>query len=161
MTPLLDVIFIVLMVVMCHQTLDSQNAQETIDTLEEKLDDATGKNGIYETQLGAYENANDLVAYVTLYADYETTNPKTRNIRLAYNNDVAFDTITITPTTETESYEKFQEEMEMFLTEKENMPVLIVLDDSHILYRDQQQLAKILQELDDKHDNLYQTGKQE
>ena len=161
MTPLLDVIFIVLMVVMCHQTLDTQKAQETIVELETELDDANGRNGLYETQLGAYENANDLVAYVTLYADYETSNPKTRHIKMAYNNDIAFDEITITPTTEAEMFDEFQNEMESFLTEKENTPVLLILDDSHILYRDQQKMTKILQELDDKYDNFYQAGKQE
>ena len=159
MTPLLDVIFIVLMVVMCHQTLNTQKDQGKIDELKTDLDQATAKIGIYETQLGAYENANDLVAYVTLYADYDTGNPKIRHIKLAYNNDVAFDELTITPTTEIEIYSKFQEEMEKFLSEKDNTPVLIILEDSHILYRDQQELSKILQGVDDKYDNVFQTVK--
>ena len=37
LTPMLDVIFIVLMVVMCHQTLDTQTAREELVQLQDTV----------------------------------------------------------------------------------------------------------------------------
>ncbi len=163
LTSLLDVIFIVLMVVMCHQALGTQaakqEAEQEIELLTTELDEAEAENEVHETQLHAYEDANDLVAYVTLRADYDTQNPKTRHIQLAYNNDVAFEEITITPETERTGYATLEDNMNNFLTEKEGMPVLIVLNEEHILYRDQVKISKMLAELGEQYTNLYQTGK--
>ena len=159
MTPLLDVIFIVLMVVMCHQTLDTQTAEEEIDSLTVSLNRAVAENEVHETQLYAYENANDLVAYVTLRADYDIQDPRRRHIQLAYNNDVAFEEITITPETEDEGYAALEDNMNRFLSDKSEMPVMIVLNEDHILYRDQVKLFNMLEELAGQYTNLYQTGK--
>ncbi len=159
LTSLLDVIFIVLMVVMCHQALGTQAAEQEIEELITQLDSAVAENEVHETQLNAYENANDLVAYVTLRADYDTQNPRTRHIQLAYNNDVAFEEITITPETEKTGYATLEDNMNQFLTEKAGMPVLIVLNEDHILYRDQVKISQLLDELGELYTNLYQTGK--
>ena len=159
LTSLLDVIFIVLMVVMCHQALGTQNAEQEIEELTTQLDAAVAENEVHETQLNAYENADDLVAYVTLRADYDTQNPKTRHIQLAYNNDVAFEEITITPETEKTGYATLEDNMNEFLKGKAEMPVLIVLNEDHILYRDQVKISQLLDELGEQYTNLYQTGK--
>lgn len=159
LTPLLDVIFIVLMVVMCHQALDSKSSEEELVLVHEQLEDAVAENEVHETQLHAYEDANDLVAYVTLRADYDTQNPRIRHIQLAYNNDVAFEEITITPETEKTGYASLEDNMNQFLSEKESMPVLIVLNEEHILYRDQVKISQMLDELGEQNTNLYQTGK--
>ena len=159
LTSLLDVIFIVLMVVMCHQALGTQAAEQEIEELTTQLDSAVAENEVHETQLNAYENADDLVAYVTLRADYDTQNPRTRHIQLAYNNDVAFEEITITPETEKTGYATLEDNMNQFLTGKAEMPVLIVLNEDHILYRDQVKISQLLDELGEQYTNLYQTGK--
>lgn len=159
MTPLLDVIFIVLMVVLCHQTMDAQTTQQDLKQLTNQRDEAVAENEMHESQLHAYEDANNLVAYITLRADYATQDPKTRHIQLAYNDSVAFEEITITPETAERGYTLFENNMKQFLNEKKDMPVLIVLNEDHILYRDQMEISRILGELDEQYTNLYLTGK--
>lgn len=159
LTSLLDVIFIVLMVVMCHQSLDSKTIQEVIDNLQEQVNETEKENDVYETQLYAYDNANTLVAYVALSAEYDTKDPKTRCIQLAYNNDIAFEEITITPENEEESYALFEEKMISFLSEKSDMPVILVLNEENILYRDQVRFSEILSLLEEQYHNLYQAEK--
>lgn len=159
MTPLLDVIFIVLMVVMCHQALDTKSAEDDLKNVHEQLDEAISENTIHETQLYAYENTDQLVAYVILYADYDAKNPTTRNIQLAYNNDVAFEEITISPENEEEAYALFETKMVSFLSEKSEMPVIIVLNEDNILYRDQVRLSEMLGKLGEQYPNLYQAEK--
>ena len=159
LTSLLDVIFIVLMVVMCHQSLDSKTVQQEITNLRELVNETAKENDVYETQLYAYENANTLVAYVTSSAEYETSDPKTRYIQLAYNNDIAFEEITIIPENEEESYALFEEKMISFLSEKSDIPVILVLNEDNILYRDQVKFSEILSMLEEQYHNLYRAEK--
>lgn len=159
LTSLLDVIFIVLMVVMCHQALGTRTEQQENEQLTIQLEEAENKNDIYETQLYAYDNADQLVAYVILNADYDAKDPTTRNIQLAYNNDIAFEEIIITSENEEESYASFEEKMVSFLSEKSYMPVILVLNEDNILYRDQVRLSEILSKLGEQYSNLYQAEK--
>lgn len=161
MTPLLDVIFIILMVVICHQMLNTDNAKQDIEQLNEQLDVATAENEVHKAQLEAYDSEEALVAFVTLYADYKTNNPKIRYIKLAYNNSYAISDIEITPDNESEAFASFKDALTSFISDKQDMPVMLVLDESHILYRDQVRLTETLKELETEYDNLYLTGKQE
>ncbi len=157
MTPLLDVIFIVLMVVMCHQTLDTQETQENLEQMSVELEEAVAENELHETQLLTYENAENIVAYVTLYADYDPVDRKTRHIRLAYNNDIAFEEITISPETEEEGYAVLKANMTDFLSKHSDMPVMLTLNQEKTLYRDQVEIAALLEELSGQFDHLFLT----
>ncbi len=161
MTPLLDVIFIVLMVVMCNQLLGTREAQETIQDMSVSLEEAEAENELHKAQLETYENAESIVAYVTLHADYDALDRKTRHIRLAYDNDVTFEEIILSPETETEGYEKLRENMTDFLSGKAGMPVMLTLDQDRILYRDQVEISAMLKELAKEFGNLYLTEGQE
>ncbi|MCR4651307.1 MAG: hypothetical protein K5662_06090 [Lachnospiraceae bacterium] len=161
LTPLLDVIFIVLMVVMCQQSLSAQTTQEEIDKLTTELEEAVDDSEFYKDQLGNYENADQLVAYVTLYADYETDDPATRHVRLAYNSDIAFEEIEITPEKEETAYGDIKDELVAFLTDHKEIPVLITLNENRILYRDQKKMTALFDELDEEYENFYVSGKQE
>ncbi len=160
-TPLLDVIFIVLMVVMSHQVVNSNISDKEFVTVQEQLDETVAENELHKTQLYAYENADNLVAYVTLRADYEIGNPKTRNIQFTYNNDISYIEITITPDNEEESYKLLEEKLIEFLSNNSEIPVLLVLNEDQILYRDQVTISEMLKNLRDQYTNLYQTEKQE
>ncbi|MBQ7678811.1 MAG: hypothetical protein IJT34_03070 [Butyrivibrio sp.] len=157
LTPMLDVIFIVLMVVMCHQTLDTQTAREELVQLQDTLDQVTAENAVREAQLYAYENEDALVAHVVLYADYETNNPRIRHIRLTRDNESVIEDITIEPGAEDAAYERCREALSAYLTESDALPVMLLLDDTQILYRDQIQLEGMLQELRAEYRNLYQS----
>lgn len=155
LTPLLDVIFIVLMVVMCHQSLGTQAAEQKIGQLTTALNKAESKNGLLKKQLETFNNADILVAHVTLHADYDLENPKTRHIKFVFNNNVEFEEITITPETEEKSFTALETNMKAFLDNKKDKPVLIALNEDCILYRDQVKLFQMLTELENQYKNLY------
>ncbi len=158
LTPLLDVIFIVLMVVMCNRSVGEN---KEIAELVKENDRLNSENRVLSDQIYAEENKDDLVSNVVLYADYESENPRTRHIWLAHGEDSLTEPVTITPETEEEGFVRIREELEGYVTESTDKPVLIVLDESRILYRDQQSLDKMLDELDQNHTNLYRRKKQE
>ena len=155
LTPLLDVIFIVLMVVMCHQSLGTQAAEQKIGQLTTALNKAESKNGLLKKQLETFNNADILVAHVTLHADYDLENPKTRHIKFVFNNNVEFEEITITTETEEKSFTALETNMKAFLDNKKDKPVLIALNEDCILYRDQVKLFQMLTELENQYKNLY------
>ena len=159
LTPLLDVIFIVLMVVMCQQSLTSNAEKETITELENNMEVVEAENEIMKTQLDNYENENQLVAYITLKADYEKNDPKTRHIRLAYNDESVIEDIVITPDTQVQAYDQFVKEISTFVESKEGVPVLLTLEDEGILYRDHVRLEKEIAQLQETYSNLYLIGR--
>ena len=159
LTPLLDVIFIVLMVVMCQQSLTSNAEKETITELENNMEVVEAENEIMKTQLDNYENETQLVAYITLKADYEKNNPKTRHIRLAYNDESVIEDIVITPDTQVQAYDQFVQEISTFVESKEGVPVLLTLEDEGILYRDHVRLEKEIARLQETYSNLYLIGR--
>jgi biopolymer transport protein ExbD len=158
LTPLLDVIFIVLMVVMCQQSLTSESKEEQIAALENSLEETEADNKVMKTQLETAENEERLVAYITLYAQYEKNDPKTRHIKLAYNEEPVIEDIVITPDTQVQAYTQFAEEISSFMEDKEGMPVLLTLDDNDILYRDHVRLEKEINALRETYSNLYIIG---
>ena len=159
LTPLLDVIFIVLMVVMCQQSLTSNAEKETITELENNMEVVEAENEIMKTQLDNYENETQLVAYITLEADYEKNDPKTRHIRLAYNDESVIEDIVITPDTQVQAYDQFVQEISTFVESKEGVPVLLTLEDEGILYRDHVRLEKEIAQLQETYSNLYLIGR--
>lgn len=155
LTPLLDVIFIVLMVVMCQQSLTSGTKEERITELENSLEETEADNKVMKMQLETAENEERLVAYITLYAQYEKNDPRTRHIKLAYNEDTVIEDIVITPDTQVQAYTQFAEEITSFMETKEGIPVLLTLDDTDILYRDHVRLEKEIEALRETYSNLY------
>lgn len=85
LTSMLDVIFIILMVVMCNVSLGKVSAEEIqvkLDQTQTELDAAKADIQTYETLNEAQENVTTDVAFVVLYADYDSTDPTTRHVRL-------------------------------------------------------------------------------
>lgn len=155
LTPLLDVIFIVLMVVMCRLSLVTNEEREKTLEAENAAEEASANYEVTRTQLENYENEDQLVAFITLNAMYEKNNPKTRHIRLAYNDETVIEDIVITPETQEQSYSQFVEEITAFVEGKAGSPVLLSIDDDQILYRDHIRLEKEIASLQENYTNLF------
>lgn len=155
LTPLLDVIFIVLMVVMCQMSINSESEREKTVEAKNAAEEAQAKYEVATTQLENYENEDQLVAFITLNAMYEKNDPKTRHIRLAYNDETLIEDIVITPETQEQAYGQFVEEITSFVQSKEGSPVLLSIDDSRILYRDYDRLEKEIASLQEAYNNLF------
>ena len=155
LTSMLDVIFIILMVVMTSQLLNNAKETATAQELSAELEAAQADNKTYEMRLKDMENPDDRVAFVTLYANFEAADPKTRHIKLLLGEDVAIEDLKLTPDNEDKIYEDFSKRLETYLEGYPDSPVLLTLDDSNILYRDHVRMEELLASVKEAHSNLY------
>jgi biopolymer transport protein ExbD len=155
LTSMLDVIFIILMVVMTSQLLNNAKETATARELSAELEAAKADNKAYEMQLQNMENPEKLVSFVTLYANFESADPKTRHIKLLLGEETAIDDIKLPPDNEETAYKDFGDKLASFLDDHNDTPVLLTLDDSNILYRDHVRMEEILASLKDAHPNLF------
>ncbi|WP_026507161.1 hypothetical protein [Butyrivibrio sp. MC2013] len=159
LTPLLDVIFIILMVVMCNQTLLTKESKAETADMRKELDACVAENIAVKDQLSAMENEEDIISYVTLSASYDSDNPRIRHFKLIRNNETEIEDIVIIPEKEDEAFKRVEEELDTFVAEWKDKPVLIVLDKDQILYRDYQKLDEYLSKLHEKYNNIFRTDK--
>ncbi len=174
LTSMLDVIFIILIVVMCNAQFTATSAQQSADAnqaendeMQLTIDDLTEENEItkreyeetknlldtYVEQENQIENVNTEVAFVTLHADYDNSDPTVRHFRLLTDESTVIDNIEITPETEQKAFDELSEKLAAYLAENENKPVLMTLSDEQILYRDYIKLYEMLQNIDTR--NLF------
>lgn len=174
LTSMLDVIFIILIVVMCSAQFTAVSAQQAAEesmaedderqaAYEELVNENEDVKREYEEvkeQLDTFEehkemleNVNTEVAFVTLHADYDTADPKVRHFRLVKGDAAVIDNIEVTPENEEKAFEELLDKLSAYLSENEDKPVLMTLSDEQILYRDYNKLYEMLQGIDTR--NLF------
>lgn len=147
LTSMLDVIFIILLVVMCNQHVGS-----------------VGKEDLPSMDPQIPQSLEERVATATIVIPYDE-DVVTRHIEITYNNSEVPKSIEINKENATvessdNPFELFGGEIESFVVNcKENdIPVILTLDDREMLYRDANKVSDILTELDSRYDNLYCRG---
>ena len=150
LTPLLDVIFIVLMVVMCKVNLN--NAAEAAEApgaeISESSEEAISES-MKEKLLEELTEIEDRVTFVIIYADFEDEDPTLRHVRCTVNGneDPSMPPIDIDPDNEEESYDKIRTYLTRVLEDHAGIPVWMAIDDAQILYRDYVKIQDILSEI--------------
>lgn len=169
LTSMLDVIFIILMVVMCNVTLGQTKAEEIreqLETAQSELDEVQADLETYEQLVDTESNIESEVAIISLHADYDINDPTTRSVRLLRRVDrdgnekeAEFTAVTLTPSNDGKDagFEEIRSSLETFLNANSEIPVLLRIDDEQILYRDWMTLNEILGELQTEHRNLFVT----
>ena len=160
LTSLLDVIFIVLMIVICNQQINmtqkEEAAQIVMEQAEDALADAEAEKELFAQHNDTYAQINDQMEVITVYVDYKPSDIKNREIRiLAGESELPM--ITLSPSNSKEAYDKFEAELEKEISEAEkaDKPVIISIDTTQILYRDEKAVEEIVGRLFDSHGNLY------
>ncbi|MBQ0100042.1 MAG: hypothetical protein KBS39_00855, partial [Lachnospiraceae bacterium] len=133
LTSLLDVIFIVLMIVICNQQINLEEkghdveaayeeaalltaeAEAALSEAEDLRAEAEAEKALFEEHREKFEDISSQMTTVTVIIDYQPSNLRTRTIRLMADAD-APETITITPETENDAYTKFEEKLEDLVT---------------------------------------------
>lgn len=179
LTSLLDVIFIVLLVVLCNQQvlndrIEQQAAQTeaaaavTLDRAMEVREDALAEadairsdasealqlQEVYREQLANYENADGFISFVTVYVDYNPVTIEKRHIRVLLN-DSEIRTITLTNENRDEAIDEFYEYLVGFIQEHNDTPVVMSVNLDQILYRDEKVVSATLRDLSGKYKNVY------
>ena len=185
LTSLLDVIFIVLMIVICNQQINLEEKQESADRMvteaeaeaesilldadairaeaesvlreaEDRMAEAEAEKALFEEHSEKFADVTSQMMTVTVVIDYQPSNLKTRTIRLLADAGQP-ETITITPETENDAYTEFEEKLETLVAEAEaaDKPVVIGIDMKRILYRDEQRAEEVLSVINERHGNLF------
>lgn len=174
LTSLLDVIFIVLMIVICNQQINLEEkghdveaayeeaalltaeAEAALSEAEDLRAEAEAEKALFEEHLEKFEDISSQMTTVTVIIDYQPSNLRTRTIRLMADADTP-ETITITPETENDAYTKFEEKLEDLVTQAEasDKPVVISIDMARILYRDELRAEEVLSAVYGRHGNLF------
>ncbi|MBR4343115.1 MAG: hypothetical protein IKP88_10525 [Lachnospiraceae bacterium] len=160
LTPLLDVIFIVLIVVLAGQ--DNYNseadkkyaeAEQYVNTAEEKIADMEAQNVTYSQQMKAYEDINEFFNVITVYAGYSHENRKYRTIYVMINNNAPVE-ISLNPSREEEAWSECRKMIDDVISEDDSLPVILSIAkerDDKMLYRDEESILKIFNDFRNKY----------
>lgn len=185
LTSLLDVIFIILMIVICNQQINLEEKRENVEKMaveaqteaenirleadavraqaeaelmaaEDLKAEVQAEKELFEKHRDRLENITEQMTTVTVRIDFQPSNPKTRTIRMSVDGRTE-EPITVTPATEDDAFSKFEETLENTVAEAEaeNKPVVIEIDMDGILYRDEQRTEEMLFGISGRHQNLF------
>ena len=170
LTSMLDVIFIFLMLSVCLQTSSNSNFQskydnnvQELESIKQELESVKEYNQELEDNIEAVKKLNedhsdhisdafDLSVWITLAVDYTPTDIKKRTIRIRLNEGPE-EEIKIEDDSSDE-FEQLEEKLEGIIKQNSGKPVLLRIDTSNILYRDEQRLDVLTSHLK-KYGNVY------
>ena len=165
LTSLLDVVFIVLLVVICHQRFGAEasesRAEEAFRTAEEAMaeaeaDRAEAENArdMYNDRLDTLENISDHISILTVYADYTAGKPEERYIRILGEHDDEIMSVPLTDDSEEAAFSALSEELTSRIEAAEGRMVILSVNLDRILYRDEIVVENLLTELEEAYDNV-------
>ena len=159
LTSLLDVIFIVLLVVICGQGSLNEGLLERQNDAENAKQQAETAYELYSDQLEMADSLNQYVWAVSVIVPYDENEITKRQILILKEGE------------EIESFEligndvrnaraKFKDCLLGFIQEHKEMPVILSLNenDDNILYRDEVMVNEVFLELSAEFDNVYVKG---
>ncbi len=167
LTSLLDVIFIILMVVLCHQQVNvnesmakSEDAKTAISEADAAKAEADASKALYDDRTDTYDNFSEHVSFISIYADYDVNNVRTRHLYVLKDNEEVYRT-DITPDNEDEAYEEFIADFNTYIKDAEDSskPVICSVNTDKILYRDKIRMDEIMENIESS--NLYFKSTQE
>lgn len=169
LTSLLDVIFIVLMVVICSKNYDvqlkSETAEKTVieaeaamheaEEMMKSAEDALAENVLLREQAELCSDVFSQVTMVAIYANYEKNTPQHRIIRVAVNDNEPVKMTMLTPEEPHKGFDELEAYLTGILDKADGMPVIISVNRTGILYRDDAELTRVLNKFSG-YKNLYE-----
>lgn len=163
LTPLLDVIFIVLIVILAGQDNYSTEAdrkfaeaEKIVSRVNAEMEEIDVENSILEEQMSAYSSINEYFNIVTVYASYSPENRKLRTIYLKVNTDDPI-TFNLNPSNVSTAWSDCRKYIEDIIKKDESLPMILSLDtnsDDKMLYRDEESISSMFMELSKAYKNL-------
>jgi len=163
LTPLLDVIFIVLIVVLVGR--DSYNAEadkkyadaeQYVSEADAKVAEMEAKTATYTEQMKAYGEISEYVNLITVYAGYNPANRKFRTIYVMINADAPKE-INLNPSTEKNAWAECRTMIEEVIQKNENAHAVLSIsteNSEQMLYRDEEAIYDMFKDLMDKYSNI-------
>ena len=149
LTPLLDVIFILFMVVLCLQdesfkAVEAREAEadnKVVDAMD-YVDDADAKLGTMQAHLDSYSEVNDYVNIITVYASYQPSNRKHRTIHIAINSEEPFE-IELNPSNTSKAWQECKDKIQETVNIDPAKPSIISIENEKMLYRDENSIIDL------------------
>lgn len=158
LTSMLDVMFIILFVVLCNQTIISETLEQSNRENENAQAKAEAVRQLYEDQIKTADNLNRYVQTVSVMVPYKN-DIKQRTIMLSKEGEETeeFDLI---GNEIADSKEAFQKSLTDYIQKNSDRPVILSLNDNNdnILYRDEVMVTEIFGELMEEYSNVYLRG---
>ena len=158
LTSLLDVIFIILLVVLCGQSSLNQGLADSQTDVEQAKAQAEAEYKLYEDQLEMADSLNQLVCAVSVIVPYEADVTK-RTIMILKEGET-IEEISLIGSDTSKAVAAFRESLTSFILENKDRPVILSLneDDDYILYRDEVMVQEMFVDLAKEHKNVYIKG---
>lgn len=159
LTPLLDVIFIILLIVMWGQNTVETNLKQAQADAEEAMQQTNAEHMLYEQQLEIAENINSYVFAVAVVVPYDKTDVTQRTIQILKEGE-EIESFELVGNNVTASVEAFEKSLMKYIEANKDRPVILSLNeqDDNILYRDEVMVTEIFNELTKEYNNVYIRG---
>lgn len=152
LTSMLDVIFIILLVLVCGQTTISDDLNEARTQAEYAKAQAEAEKQLYEEQQEAFNN----VWAVSVVVPYDENEITKRQICILKQGE-KIQSIDLIGNDITEAVNNFKALLVGYIEQNQDKPIILSVNenDDHILYRDEVMVNGILDELVQTYDNVY------
>lgn len=159
LTSLLDIVFIILLVVMCGQSGLNRNLSDAMDKAEEAERKSQAAYVLYDDQSKIADNLNQYVLAVTVVVPYNEKDVTKREVRILKEGNT-IESFRLVGNNISESRSAFKESLAGYAKENSDRPVILSLneDDDYILYRDEVMVNEIFRELALEYSNIYIKG---
>ena len=159
LTSLLDVIFIILLVVLCGQSSMKENLTQLQADAKGTQAQAEQEYKLYKEQIEIADSLNQYVWAVSIMVPYDENDVTKRQIRFLKEGQ-EIEIIDLIGNDVTSAIETFKKSLTKYIQEHEDRPVILSLneDDDYILYRDEIMVNEVFLELANKFSNVYIKG---
>ena len=151
LTPLLDVIFIILLIFV----------SQTIQLKKTSAGEAQRLQDEYKEAKKEYDLRNEMIddyyTFVTVISTYDKENPENREIRISRDPGEADHIITLNGSDVEQEYSEFEEYLKGYIDPDLEAPVVFSLNqgDERILYRDENRIRETVEKLQNSNNNVY------
>ena len=156
LTSLLDVIFIILLVVICSQQLTKWDYESREQEATETVRDAEAIAELYQDQMETHDKLNEYVVKLSVYSDFNPEQITLRKVRILKESE-AIETIDLIGANTADAFAKLEKSLEDYIAENSDKPVILSLNegDEKILYRDEKAILAIFESLSENYTNVY------
>lgn len=148
LTPLLDVVLLVLIVVLCSQSSqagDASAAGQELITIQDTNNQLTNEIETLKEQLANFENESEYMNLITVSASFDKSNRKYRTIFLVVNGtELKYD---LNPSNADAIWNVCRNKIAEIADADPDIPTLISIKDEGMLYRDVVAISDICREI--------------
>lgn len=163
LTSLLDVVFILLLVVICSYINEKQENDRDAALAQEEMaaavTEAEANSRAYEDMLKTQNELQKYVWAASIVVPFEPDEITLRHIKVL-SEDEEIVTIDLIGNDVAEAVEEFKTTLKSYIDAHPDRPVILSLNENNdkILYRDERAIEEVLNELMKSYDNVYVKG---